>query len=52
MVRVALGGHTVTYNAKAPDLDEPITPGTPVHVTGVLSPTAVTVAPTWREITS
>lgn len=52
VVRVALGGHTVTYNAKAPDDDEAITPGTPVHVTGVLSPTAVTVAPTWREITS
>lgn len=52
VVRVALGGHTVTYNAKAPDIDEAITPGTPVHVTGVLSPTAVTVAPTWREITS
>ena len=51
VVRVALGGHTVTYTAKAPDLDEPITPGTPVLVTGVLSPTAVTVAPTWREIT-
>ena len=52
VVRVALGGHTVTYNAKAPDTDEAITPGTAVHVTGVLSPTAVTVAPTWREITS
>ncbi|GGU22466.1 hypothetical protein [Nocardioides albus] len=52
VVRVALGGHTVTYNAKAPDNDEEIAPGTAVHVTGVLSPTAVTVAPTWREITS
>lgn len=52
VVRVALGGHTVTYNAKAPDTEEAITPGTAVHVTGVLSPTAVTVAPTWREIIS
>ncbi|GGR43233.1 hypothetical protein J2S40_004274 [Nocardioides luteus] len=52
VVRVVLGGHTVTYNAKAPDAGEAITPGTAVHVTGVLSPTAVTVAPTWREITS
>ena len=24
--------------------------GTPAHVTGVLSPTAVTVAPTWTEL--
>lgn len=52
VIRVTLGGHTVTYNAKAPDTDEPIAPGTAVHVTGVLSPTAVIVAPTWREITS
>lgn len=47
IVRVALGGHTTQYNARA---DQPVEPGTPVHVTGVLSPTAVTVAPVWREL--
>lgn len=49
VVRVGVGGHTITYNAKTGD--GPIEPGTPVHITGVLSPTAVTVAPTWRELT-
>ncbi|MEX0427791.1 NfeD family protein [Nocardioides sp. DS6] len=47
IVRVVLGGHTTQYNARA---EQPVEPGTPVHVTGVLSPTAVTVAPVWREL--
>jgi membrane protein implicated in regulation of membrane protease activity len=47
-VKVPIGGHTLRYNARA---DAPIEAGTPVHVTGVLSPTAVTVAPIWSEPT-
>lgn len=47
VVRVVLGGHTLQYNARA---DELIEPGTPVHVTGVVSPTAVTVAPNWPQV--
>jgi membrane protein implicated in regulation of membrane protease activity len=46
-VKVVLGGHSLRYNARA---EEPIEAGTPVHVTGVLSPTAVTVAPVWRVL--
>lgn len=52
-VRVRLGGHTLQYNAKLDPSQtdgSPIELGTPVHVTGVLSPTAVTVAPSWREL--
>lgn len=44
VVQVLLGGHTVRLNAKA---DAPIEPGAEVHVTSVLSPTAVAVAPVW-----
>jgi len=43
-VRVLVGGHVLRLNARAA---EPIPSGTAVHVTGVLSPTAVTVAPVW-----
>lgn len=47
VVRVQLGGHVVQFNAKA---DRAVEVGTAVHVTGVLSPTAVTVAPVWDEL--
>lgn len=47
VVNVLIGGHTMRLNAKA---DHPIEPGTQVHVTGVLSPSAVTVAPVWNEL--
>lgn len=43
-VRVLVGGHVLRLNARA---TEPIPSGTAIHVTGVLSPTAVTVAPVW-----
>ena len=46
-VRVVLGGHTLRFNARA---ELPLTAGTEVHVTGVLSPTAVSVAPTWSAL--
>lgn len=46
-VRVLVGGHTLQLNAKA---DQPIEAGTAVHVTSVLSPTAVTVAPVWNTL--
>ena len=37
-----IGGHSVQLNAKA---ETPIEPGTEVHVTQILSPTAVTRGP-------
>jgi hypothetical protein len=46
-VSVVVGGHTVRLNARA---DAPLEAGTEVHVTGVLSPTAVTVSPTWTPL--
>jgi membrane-bound ClpP family serine protease len=46
-VRVLIGGHTVQLNARA---ESPIATGTEVHVTEVLSPTAVLVAPVWNEL--
>ena len=46
-VRVLVGGHVVRLNARA---DAPLQAGTAVHVTSVLSPTAVTVAPVWGEL--
>jgi membrane-bound ClpP family serine protease len=46
-VTIAVGGHTLRLNARA---DAPIDPGTEVHVTGVISPTAVTVAPVWNQL--
>lgn len=42
-IEVWVGGHTLRFNARA---ELPLEAGTRVHVTGVLSPTAVTVAPT------
>ncbi len=48
VVDILVGGHTMRLNARA---EQPIEPGTPVHVTGVLSPTSVTVAPVWPELT-
>lgn len=47
VVAVVVGGHTRRLNAKA---EIPLEAGTEVHVTSVLSPTAVTVAPVWREL--
>ena len=47
VVDILVGGHTMRLNARA---EHPIEPGTAVHVTGVLSPTSVTVAPVWPEI--
>jgi membrane-bound ClpP family serine protease len=47
VVDILVGGHAMRLNARA---DQAIEPGTPVHVTGVLSPTSVTVAPVWPEI--
>ena len=46
-VRVQVGGHVVRLNARS---DQGAEAGTVVHVTGVLSPTAVTVAPVWGEL--
>jgi len=46
-VRVVIGGHTVQLNARA---ERPITTGTEIHVTEVLSPTAVLVAPVWNDL--
>lgn len=46
-VRVAIGGHVVQLNARA---EHALEAGTEVHVTSVLSPTAVTVAPLWDEL--
>lgn len=47
VVNILVGGHTMRLNARA---EQPIEPGTQVHVTSVLSPTAVTVAPVWNEL--
>ena len=46
-VQIRLGGHTLRYNAKA-DLE--LEAGSRVHVTAVLSPTAVSVAPVWSAL--
>jgi membrane-bound ClpP family serine protease len=46
-VEVWVGGHTLRFNARA---ELGLDAGTRVHVTGVLSPTAVTVAPTWTAL--
>lgn len=46
-VEVWLGGHTLRFNARS---EVPIAAGTAVHVTGVLSPSAVTVSPTWSAL--
>ncbi|MFW6773290.1 NfeD family protein [Nocardioides sp. CPCC 205120] len=47
-ITVRRGGHVLRYNAQA---DRALPAGTAVHVTGVLSPTAVTVAATYDELT-
>ncbi|HET6562062.1 MAG TPA: NfeD family protein [Marmoricola sp.] len=47
VVHVLVGGHALQLNARA---ERPIEAGTRIHVTGVLSPTAVTVAPIWNEL--
>lgn len=44
VVRVLVGGHTMTYNATAPTSIEA---GAEVNVTGVVSPTAVQVTAIW-----
>ncbi len=46
-VRLTIGGHSVQLNARA---ESPIDQGTEVHVTQILSPTAVLVAPVWNEL--
>ena len=46
-VRLAIGGHTVQLSARS---DQPVEPGTEVHVTEILSPTSVRVAPVWNEL--
>ncbi|GAA3671235.1 hypothetical protein GCM10022237_33730 [Nocardioides ginsengisoli] len=45
VVRVVVGGHSMRLNATA---HQPIAAGTQVNVTGVLSPTAVSVAQVWQ----
>ncbi|GAB4001478.1 hypothetical protein [Nocardioides ultimimeridianus] len=45
VVRVVVGGHPLQLNASAL---APIESGTEVHVTGVLSPTAVSVTEVWQ----
>lgn len=44
VVRVRVGEHVLQYNARA---EEDLAAGSPAHVIGVVSPTAVIVAPTW-----
>ena len=46
-IRLAIGGHTVQLSARS---DHPVEPGTEVHVTEILSPTSVRVAPVWNEL--
>ena len=47
VVRVQVGGHSLQLNARA---ERPVEVGTEVYVTGVLSPTAVAVAPVRDEL--
>lgn len=46
-VEIWVGGHTLRFNARS---DDAIAPGTRIHVTAVLSPTAVQVAPVWSAL--
>ncbi len=46
-IRLMIGGHSVQLNAKA---ETPVEPGTEVHVTQILSPTAVLVSPVWNQL--
>lgn len=48
VVRVLVGGHTLQFNASA---QLPIESGTRVNVTGVLSPSAVSVTEIWQPPT-
>jgi len=45
-VTVRRGGHLLRFNARA---EQALEAGTEVHVTAVLSPTAVSVAPLWPD---
>ena len=45
VVRLTIGGHTMTYNATA---GMPIEPGLDVQVVGVVSPTALRVNAVWH----
>lgn len=45
VIRVLVGGHTLQFNASA---NLPIEAGTKVNITGVLSPTAVSVTTVWQ----
>jgi len=47
VVRIRLGGHVLQFNARC-ETAQPA--GAEVYVTDVLSPTAVTVAPVWSEL--
>lgn len=47
VVRVDVGGHTLRLNARS---DQELETGTVIYVTGVLSPTAVTVTPVWNSL--
>lgn len=47
VVRVVVGGNPMQLNARADTEGTAVPVGTAVHVTGVVSPTAVTVAPVW-----
>lgn len=47
VVRVQVGGHSLQLNARA---EQPVEVGTEVYVTGVLSSTAVAVAPVRDEL--
>lgn len=46
VVRVVVGGHTLTYNASS---NTPIEAGDEVNVIGVVSPTAVNVTAVWKS---
>lgn len=45
VVRVVVGGHSLQLNARSA---APVEAGLDVDITGVVSPTAVSVAPVWR----
>ncbi len=49
VVRVTVGGHVLQLNASC---SSPLEAGDEVNVTGVTSPTAVTVAPVWTPPTN
>jgi hypothetical protein len=49
VVTVRVAGHLLRCNARA---EVALEPGTPVHVTSALSPSAVSVAPVWNSLDS